>query len=210
MGFANEYLYTGRRLDAQTGLFYFRYRYYGAVIGRFINRDPIEYRGSKGNLYCYVDGSPVAYVDPLGLVSIPQALRACASEPTFVLKVKCICTLLPPDGKTCKSLTSCKKHLENLEDAVNRLRTLYDDLSKAGGKKARAIKEEIDDLVNAKNGIKGHIKETISKWGREESSKSGYPTNVRDRMRSIVEGEKQLERYLDKVIKAADKASKKK
>src|SRR5690606_33308147 len=36
----NEYLYTGRRLDPETGLTQFRNRYYHAQLGRFVNRDP--------------------------------------------------------------------------------------------------------------------------------------------------------------------------
>lgn len=39
----NPYLFTGRRLDAETGLFYFRARYYSGEQGRFISRDPVGY-----------------------------------------------------------------------------------------------------------------------------------------------------------------------
>ena len=38
---ANEYLYTGRRLDPETGLQINRYRYYHSGLGRWVNRDPI-------------------------------------------------------------------------------------------------------------------------------------------------------------------------
>jgi len=38
----NPWTYTGRRLDAETGLMYYRARYYDAGLGRFIGRDPIE------------------------------------------------------------------------------------------------------------------------------------------------------------------------
>ena len=37
----NEYTYTGRRLDAETGIYYYRHRYYAAHLGRFCSRDPI-------------------------------------------------------------------------------------------------------------------------------------------------------------------------
>ena len=49
-----------------TGLQQSRYRYYGAQIGRFLNRDPIGYRGGP-NLYGYVGGRSTYYVDPFGL-----------------------------------------------------------------------------------------------------------------------------------------------
>ena len=63
----NEFLYTGRRLDPETGLQQSRYRYYHAQLGRFINRDPIGYDGSEYNLYEYVGGMPTGFVDPNGL-----------------------------------------------------------------------------------------------------------------------------------------------
>jgi RHS repeat-associated protein len=56
-----------RRLDGESGLMYYRARMYDTDIGRFIERDPIGYRGSPWNLYEYVNSSPVCFVDPLGL-----------------------------------------------------------------------------------------------------------------------------------------------
>ena len=39
----NAYGYTGRRLDAETGLWYFRARYFSNELGRFTSRDPLGY-----------------------------------------------------------------------------------------------------------------------------------------------------------------------
>lgn len=36
-------------------------------MGRFVNRDPIGYEGSDGNLLCYVKSNPVGFTDPSGL-----------------------------------------------------------------------------------------------------------------------------------------------
>jgi RHS repeat-associated protein len=58
---ANDIGYTGRRLDQETGLWYFRARYFDAKLGRFVGRDPLEYGES---LYCYY-GTPNA-CDPTG------------------------------------------------------------------------------------------------------------------------------------------------
>ena len=66
-GIANPVTYTGRRLDDETGMFYFRNRYYHAQLGRFVSRDPIGYEGSEWNLYEYVDGRPLFALDPDGL-----------------------------------------------------------------------------------------------------------------------------------------------
>jgi RHS repeat-associated protein len=60
------YAFTGREWDADTGLYYYRARYYDARFGRFMSEDPIGLRGGV-NLYAYVDSSPVGRTDPLGL-----------------------------------------------------------------------------------------------------------------------------------------------
>jgi len=66
--FTNTTLYTGRELDAVTGLYYYRARYYSADLGRFVMRDPIVYRGRDMNLFRYVGNMPVSQLDPTGLV----------------------------------------------------------------------------------------------------------------------------------------------
>ncbi|MCA9076878.1 MAG: RHS repeat-associated core domain-containing protein, partial [Planctomycetaceae bacterium] len=46
----NAYTFTGRRLDDESGLHYFRNRYYDMVSGRFTSRDPFDYLDGD-NLY---------------------------------------------------------------------------------------------------------------------------------------------------------------
>jgi RHS repeat-associated protein len=63
------YTYTGREYDSETGLYYFRARYYDANTGRFLQEDPIGLAGGM-NLYLYVNSNPINYVDPLGLLEV--------------------------------------------------------------------------------------------------------------------------------------------
>ncbi|MEJ7622663.1 MAG: RHS repeat-associated core domain-containing protein [Pyrinomonadaceae bacterium] len=65
--FPTRYQYTGRELDGDTGLMYYRARFYDPVLGRFISEDPIGFGGGDVNLYGYVQNSPVRRNDPLGL-----------------------------------------------------------------------------------------------------------------------------------------------
>jgi len=58
--------YAGQRVDPTTGLEYDRARFYSPALGRFYAPDPIGYKGGS-NLYAYVGGNPVNYVDPFGL-----------------------------------------------------------------------------------------------------------------------------------------------
>jgi RHS repeat-associated protein len=62
----NPYTYTGRELDAETGLYYYRARYYDPQIGRFLQKDPIGFKDAL-NLYLYVRANPASLVDPTGL-----------------------------------------------------------------------------------------------------------------------------------------------
>jgi len=51
------YTYTGREYDPETGLYYYRARYYDAQAGRFIQRDPIGFKGGI-NQFAYVSNNP--------------------------------------------------------------------------------------------------------------------------------------------------------
>ena len=62
----NPYLFTGRRFDAEIGLYYYRARYYDPFTGRFLQTDPIGY-GDGLNCYAYCGNNPLAYIDPSGL-----------------------------------------------------------------------------------------------------------------------------------------------
>jgi RHS repeat-associated protein len=63
---SNPFGFTGRESDPETGLMYYRARYYDVSIGRFISEDPIQFRGGN-NFYVYVNNDPTAFVDPTGL-----------------------------------------------------------------------------------------------------------------------------------------------
>ena len=63
----NPFQYTARENDPETGLYYYRARYYDATVGRFLSEDLIGFSGGDTNVYRYSFGDPVNLEDPSGL-----------------------------------------------------------------------------------------------------------------------------------------------
>ncbi|NJM99047.1 MAG: hypothetical protein HC800_19580 [Phormidesmis sp. RL_2_1] len=59
--------YTGRERDEETGLYYYRARYFDPAVGTFVSEDPLGFGAGDANVYRYVFNSPTNYVDPTGL-----------------------------------------------------------------------------------------------------------------------------------------------
>ena len=65
--YGNPFLFTEQRYDPETGLLYYKNRYYSTFFGRFLSRDHASYAYGL-NLYQYVADEPTLLVDPIGLV----------------------------------------------------------------------------------------------------------------------------------------------
>ena len=66
-GNLRPHAFTGREWDPETGLYYYRARYYDPTLGRFLSEDPIGAASGDANFYAYVFNSPVNFRDPSGL-----------------------------------------------------------------------------------------------------------------------------------------------
>lgn len=66
----NTYLFTGQRYDAESGLYFYKFRYYSIILGRFLQRDPLGYFDGP-SLYEFVFSNPVNFIDLLGLNGSP-------------------------------------------------------------------------------------------------------------------------------------------
>jgi RHS repeat-associated protein len=65
----NRMMFTGREYDKETGLYYYRARYYNPQIGRFLETDPVGYEAGM-NWYTYCGNNSTNGVDPSGLLTI--------------------------------------------------------------------------------------------------------------------------------------------
>jgi RHS repeat-associated protein len=62
----NHYLWQGRWYSWNTGLYYFRARWYDPITGRWLSKDPIGISGGL-NQYVAFGNNPVNFTDPYGL-----------------------------------------------------------------------------------------------------------------------------------------------
>ena len=62
----NSFQYTARESDTETGLYYYRARYYDQSVGRFTSEDPLAFVGGI-DFYSYVLNRPIYMADPRGL-----------------------------------------------------------------------------------------------------------------------------------------------
>jgi RHS repeat-associated protein len=64
-GTTSGYAFTGREWDAETGLYYYRARYYDPEAGRFVTEDLARFEAGV-DFYTYVLNSPARFSDPAG------------------------------------------------------------------------------------------------------------------------------------------------
>jgi RHS repeat-associated protein len=62
----NPYTYTSREYDPETGMLFYRARYYDPKVGRFLQQDPKGFDGGDVNFYAYVANNPINWIDPYG------------------------------------------------------------------------------------------------------------------------------------------------
>jgi RHS repeat-associated protein len=94
---------VGKESDTETGLYYYRARYYDPTTSHFQSEDPIGFRGGA-NFYAYVHNDPTVFIDPKGLLQV-----CCRSAHLFIVQAgawltghesPCHCLLRLSNGDT--------------------------------------------------------------------------------------------------------------
>jgi RHS repeat-associated protein len=69
---ATRYAFTGRELDPNASLYYYRARYYDPQLGRFVSNDPLGLVAGA-NLFAYASNDITRLTDPSGMAPGPTA-----------------------------------------------------------------------------------------------------------------------------------------
>jgi len=72
---SNPFQFTRRENDG-TGFYFYRARYYGTELQRFVSEDPLRLAGGDINFYGYVRNNPTDFVDPTGRDRQASSLEA--------------------------------------------------------------------------------------------------------------------------------------
>jgi RHS repeat-associated protein len=112
----NRYRYTGREFDSETGLYYYRARYYDPASGRFLNEDPIHFVGGM-NFYRYVSNRPANFRDPRGL-----CFNDCEKEAIGATVAAVVIEsfgFLPLVGRAAEAASDAESAFEGFEAGAN-------------------------------------------------------------------------------------------
>lgn len=78
----NHYRFSTKSYDGQSGLYYYGYRFYDPIDGRWISRDRIEERGGI-NLYSTVENDPINRWDVLGLTCVSVGVETSKTQSEY-------------------------------------------------------------------------------------------------------------------------------
>ena len=140
----NPYTFTGREYDEETGMYYYRARYYDPQTGRFISEDPIGFAGGDVNLYAYVGNNPVNFIDPDGQKFIIGAgicvgLLALDFGTTFYDLDEYSDEMEALKRQTQDRLNKCKSYEETIEVKIDAVRQMAIISQKVAKRRALGI-----------------------------------------------------------------------
>ena len=125
--------FTGRELDSEIGMYFYRARYYSPSTGVFLSRDALGFAAGDTNLYRYVKNNPVNYIDPTGEIGVLGAIT-----------VACTVNTILSFGEAIFAANSASNQIEAFNNRIVQLRG--EQKSCTSKSKRDAINEEIGIL----------------------------------------------------------------
>jgi len=136
----NEILFTGHRLDPETGLYYCLARHYHPALGRWVQRDPIGYADGMA-LYEYVVGNPTGFLDPAGRQAGANLHTRQYTAPTLRVSLE-LGAREDPDGQAANFLN----HMDELITTGDQMQGVPGKTTLEGPKDGNA--QSITDALN--------------------------------------------------------------
>ena len=102
---STDYLYTGQRNEAETGLYFYKARFYDPALGRFIQPDTlVPDLASSGayDRYAYVNNNPINFNDPSGNKPCDEEF-GCSGKPSYVKSAN----IATPSPRCIESFVLC-------------------------------------------------------------------------------------------------------
>ena len=181
----NKFAYTGHQADPETGLYYFKARYYDPELGRFISEDPADGedgRPASYQRYLYAYANPLMYWDPdgqvaqlvelaEGLSSVNKWLRASAATCTdggFVCNVGSAAI-----GVT-RAFVSAGEAAVRTVNVVANVETVL--LGQLGVIPDHWVDESKKELEGTKNAVKQTYQVLSTEEGRTRLTESAFET----------------------------------
>ena len=109
-------LYSGGLYDADTKLTRFGYRDYDAYTGKWTAKDPIGFTGGDSNLYGYVLGDPVNFVDSKGLFIDDAVVGIITAGVVIIETVEAIINYTRQISTATERAAICKIALDNIKN----------------------------------------------------------------------------------------------
>ena len=177
---ASPYGFTGREFDPESGLTYYRARYYDPNTGRFLTEDPIGFAARDANLYRYVFNNPIKFSDPTGLAAaaavcaVPGLCPAIAKavvETTIAIGVGAGIMSIPGDTPVNDNLntSSAGPAVCTPDDPQGLLSSNGNNLLNESAKPER--KRSLDDPESLEGATPEEIEELVKESGQFEPEK---------------------------------------
>jgi RHS repeat-associated protein len=163
--------FTGREWDAETGLYYYRARYYDPKLGRFLSEDPLG--PARGNAYLYALNNPTGYIDSDGheaATATAGAIALGATAPAWALPAAIVVTgavaiaaswqigeyiadtLYPPPPLTSGREDDEARDYKKFEDAAKKPARTAKDYLPVDRTQAPTSEETLEDITKTQTG----------------------------------------------------------